>query len=85
MAIILNSTVLEESSQFAECCCYKQKKTSHQVLSFFAITEVNTDICRGGKNSLLTKGPVNKRHSCQLLITTSHIYRAIVIIETLEH
>lgn len=84
MAIILNSTVLEESSQFAECCCYKQKKTSHQVLSFFAIAEVNTDICRGEKTTC-SCGPVNKRHSCQLLITTSHIYRAIVIIETLEH
>lgn len=85
MAIILNSTILEEPSQFTEGCYYEQKKTLHQILLFLATTEeLEKNISVEGKNNI-SCSPISKRHSCPLFITTSHIYCSLVIVGTLEH
>lgn len=50
MASVLNSTVLEEPSQFIEGCYCKYKKTLHQILSFPAtLGEQDKNTSVGGR------------------------------------
>lgn len=61
MASVLNSTVLEEPSQFIEGCYCKYKKTLHQILSFLAtLGEQDKNTSVGGRKCAvvlqLTKG-----------------------------